>query len=65
MTGDEMFEEGKRLVRVAAQMKLELDRNLAHTTKEQWMAWDCIKDAAAYMTSASAWMERHNERVKS
>ena len=46
-------------------MKLDLDRNLAHTTKEQWMAWDCVKDAAAYMTSASMWMERHDEKVKS
>ena len=65
MTADELFDMSVTLSLAAAKMRRELDAKQPHTTREDWMAWDCLKGAAAHLRSAAVHMSAQEERKAS
>jgi hypothetical protein len=65
MTVDELLEMSQLLSREADLFRAELNDAQPRTTKEQWDAWDCLRDAAAYLRSAAIKLSIHEEKTKS
>jgi len=61
---DTLLDQAEVLYQQSVEYKETLNELQPRTTREQWLAWECLQTAANGLRSAAMWLARHDEKTK-